>query len=389
LELLIPYIIQKSNEISKNPNYVLYSLFALYRYFNLSKINQNLFKEFLNVGINLNNIEVYETNFNIYYPVYKFYFENFSKFKMYEDGKKFFLQLLTKFPNKLKFHPFQSYILFFSYLSKNYEKIDDLLNQFIIITEHKDYSIALDFSMFAFYKGEILLNKEKFIHASLSFGYNVINIQKNKENYIDLFQIESIKRICLLIQILPNEFSDVFNKILERFKTLKGFKELNPYLTLTKNQFENFILINKENLKKSNILGFSNVVLKEIRFKQIQNILRKYKRIKLSKLTSLCGIDYPTVKYILEYYVSKNKINVKFDEIDDIIEVFEAETKCSLEEIQEYYKYLNQISIELYNYDKLKIKEIKKINQLSEHEKLKYLKNREDRLNDEDDEDDD
>ena len=388
MEPLIPYIIQKSNEISKNPNYVLYSLLALYSNFNLSKINQNLFKEFLNVGINLNNIEVYETNFNIYYPVYKFYFENFSKFKMYVDGKKFFLQLLTKFPNKLKFHPFQSYILFFSYLSKNYEKIDDLLNQFIIITEHKDYSIALDFSMFAFYKGEILLNKEKFIHASLSFGY-VINIQKNKENYIDLFQIESIKRICLLIQILPNEFSDVFNKILERFKTLKGFKELNPYLTLTKNQFENFILINKENLKKSNILGFSNVVLKEIRFKQIQNILRKYKRIKLSKLTSLCGIDYPTVKYILEYYVSKNKINVKFDEIDDIIEVFEAETKCSLEEIQEYYKYLNQISIELYNYDKMKIKEIKKINQLSEHEKLKYLKNREDRLNDEDDEDDD
>ncbi len=389
MELLIPYIIQKSNEISKNPNYVLYSLLALYSYFNLSKINQNLFKEFLNVGINLNNIEVYETNFNIYYLVYKFYFENFSKFKMYEDGKKFFLQLLTKFPNKLKFHPFQSYILFFSYLSKNYETIDNLLNQFMIITNFKERKLSLNFSMFAFYKGELLLNQEKFIHAAFSFGYNLITVLNNKEKYIDLFQIESIKRICLLIQILPKEFSDLFNNLLGKFKKLGGFKELNPYLTLDNNAFENFIILSKQDLKQSHIYGLSKIVLKEIRFKQIQNILRKYKRIKLSKLTSLCGIDYPTVKYILEYYVSKNKINVKFDEIDDIIEVFEAETKCSLEEIQEYYKYLNQISIELYNYDKMKIKEIKKINQLSEHEKLKYLKNREDRLNDEDDEDDD
>ena len=365
----------------------------MYIYFESNNLEGNAIEEFLEAGKNLN---YYEGNdnilifFQVYYEVYEFFFlKYFFKLKLYEEGKNYFLNLLNQFSNQLKFHQFHSYVLFFSYLSKNYEKIDNLLNQFMIITNFKERKLSLNFSMFAFYKGELLLNQEKFIHAAFSFGYNLITVLNNKEKYIDLFQIESIKRICLLIQILPKEFSDLFTNLLGKFKKLGGFKELNPYLTLDNNAFENFIILSKQDLKQSHIYGLSKIVLKEIRFKQIQNILKKYKRITLSKVTSLCGIEYPIVKGILEYYVSKNKINVKFDESEDIIEVIDAETNYSLEELQEYYKYLNQICFELYNYDKMRIKEIKMINQLSHEQKLlRYNNMNEDRLSDELEDDD-
>jgi hypothetical protein len=351
------------------------------------QIDKETLEKCIDIGNVLFDNEIYENYEFFCFPLYEYFFNYFVQSKLYENGKNYFLQLYTKFKNNLKFHNFQTYILYFSYLSKNYEKIDDLLNQFIISTNFKDRKFSNVFSMYAFYKGEILLNQEKFIHSAFSFGYNLIHVSNNNESFIDLFQIESIKRLCLLQYILPKEFFEFFHNYLERFKKLKIFSRLNPYFNIEIHNFDNFIEINKENLKKSNIYGLSKLILKELRFKQIQGQLKKYKRIKLSKLTAICGLEYPIVKNILELYVCKNKINIKFDEIEDIIEVIDAKAKCSLDDLQEYYKYLNQVSTELYIYNKNVIKEFRIINQLNNEEKQKLFLEKKKDIDEFDDED--
>ena len=79
------------------------------------------------------------------------------------------------------------------------------------------------------------------------------------------------------------------------------------------------------------------------------------------------------MKNILEWKVCKNKINVKFDEIEDIIEIIDPDIGNSLEELKEYYFYLNKASIELYLYDQKKIQFIKEFNSLSLEERQRIL----------------
>ena len=116
---------------------------------------------------------------------------------------------------------------------------------------------------------------------------------------------------------------------LSRFQKIKAYKGLMNYLEYNnkkdKNKYkllEDFIEKNKQELKKDNILGLAKIALKELKFKYIQNYLRKYKRIKMSKLSNITEIEYPILKNILEWYVCNDKINIKFNEIEDIIDVY-------------------------------------------------------------------
>ena len=273
------------------------------------------------------------------------------------------------------------------FLGKDYIKIDELLNELIIKTNFKDQSESLFFSVYSFYKGQILLNKENFILACLSFGYSVIHIHNNKLNYIDLFQIECVKRLCF--------FFFFFNNILSKIMEIKNFPELKPYLeyaSINDNNFQTFELFIQEykhEIKKSKLIGLCKIILKELRFKFIQKYLKKFTRIKLTKLSQLTNIQYPTLKNILEWKVCKNKINIKFDEVEDIIEIIDSEIGSSLEELRKYYSYLTQISTELYIYDKNKIENLKQFNLLSAEEKQLILLYRKIQVGNEDSNDDD
>ena len=306
------------------------------------------------------------------------FFQYFFQLQKYSDGKNYFLQF-AKFLPKLEFNKIKSYIFCLGFLGKDYIKIDQLLNELIIKTNFKDQTESLFFSVYSFYKGQILLNKENFILACLSFGYSVIHIHNNKLNYIDQFQIESVKRLCLLKDILPSDFSDIFNNILSKIMEIKKFPELKPYLeyaSINDNNFQTFELFIQEykhEIKKSKLIGLCKIILKELRFKFIQIYLKKFTRIKLSKLSQLTNIEYSTLKNVLEWKVCKNKINVKFDEIEDIIEIIDADIGNSLEELKEYYFYLNKASIELYLYDQKKIQLINEFNSLSFEERQRIL----------------
>ena len=331
---------------------------------------------------------------DIYYDnTLNIFFQYFFQLQKYSDGKNYFLQF-AKFLPKLEFNKIKSYIFCLGFLGKDYIKIDQLLNELIIKTNFKDQTESLFFSVYSFYKGQILLNKENFILACLAFGYSVIHIHNNKLNYIDQFQIECVKRLCLIKDILPSDFSDIFNNILSKIMEIKKFPELKPYLeyaSINDNNFQTFELFIQEykhEIKKSKLIGLCKIILKELRFKFIQKYLKKFTRIKLTKLSQLTNIQYPTLKNILEWKVCKNKINIKFDEVEDIIEIIDSEIGSSLEELREYYSYLTQISTELYLYDKNKIENFKQFNLLSDEEKQRILLQRKIQVANEDSDDD-
>ena len=363
----------------KNPNFAIYGLLTFQIYLSPKKIDPKLFDNYLNASAKLIKKEIFQQYPEESSNLFRKYFQFFADNKKYIEGKKYFLQFKNILP-KIDFHPFKGYILLFSYLSKDYSEIDEILNQIFITSNNLTRMQSLDFSLYSFYKGEILLNRKNFILASLSFSYCVVHILNNKETIIDQFQIESIKRLCLLKDLLPKDIENSINKILSRFQKIKGLKELTKYLEYNdkkeKNNYkllEDFIRSNKNELKDNNILGLANIALKELKFKLIKSYLRKYKRIKMTKLSNLTDIEYPILKNILEWYVCNDKINIKFNESDDIIDVYDVGTKENLEEIKIYYQYLNQVSYELYFYDKQRMAYLKKITSLSPDEKEKMI----------------
>ena len=362
----------------KNPNSGIYGLLTFEIYLSSpKKIEDEKFDRYLKVSANLLKKEFWKKFPEELSNLFRKYFQFFADKKKYIEGKKYFLQFKQMLP-KIGFHPFKGYILFFSYLSKDYSEIDDILYQIMISANFVSRMQSLDFSLYSFYKGEILLNRKNFIFASLSFCYCVANIMNNKEWIMDVFQIECIKRLCLLNDLLPKDIANSIDNIFSRFQRIKGFKELIPYLEYNEKKEKNkhkllevFIGNNKKELKKDNILGLAKIALKELKFKYIQNYLRKYKRIKMSKLSNITEIEYPILKNILEWYVCNDKINIKFNEEDDVIDIYDVETGENLEEIKKFYEYLNQVSYELCIYDKEKIAYTKEINSLTNDEKLK------------------
>jgi hypothetical protein len=313
------------------------------------------------------------------------YFQYFADQKKYIEGKKYFIQFKNILPI-VEFHPFKGYILYFSYMSKDYSEIEEILNELIMNTKFSSQFDSLDFSLYAFYKGEILLNRKEFILASLSFGCCSYHILKNKESYMDQFQCESVKRLCLLKDLLPQSIGNSIDSILLKFQKIKGYKDLiyffEYYNKKDKNfkSLEEFIENHKNDLKKNNLFGFAKIVLKELRFKFIQNILKKYNRVNMNKLVQLSGIEYPIVKNILEWKVCNNEIKIKFDEIENIIEVIDVEIGYCTKELKQYYQYLNQASNELYIYDKNKLEYYQTINSLPEDEKQKIIQSKKKRM---------
>ena len=383
------------SEIKGRSNIKIYCIFAIYCFFE-SNNNLNVVsnEKLLPIFSQLIDENIIKNNGDIVNNILNNFIEYFLKYKKYSEGKNYFLQLV-KFLQKLEFHYIKAFTLYFAFLAKDYRRLDELLSELIIKTDFKSQEESHYFSLYSFYKGEILLIKEKFILASLSYGYSVIHVLNNKINIIDQCQIECIKRLCLLKGILPSDFSNIFNDILTKIIPLEGMKELKPYLEYFKKNdddpqnFASFIIKNQQEIKKSKIFGLCKIILKELRFKFIQKYLKKFTRIKLTKLSQLTNIQYPTLKNILEWKVCKNKINIKFDEVEDIIEIIDSEIGSSLEELRKYYSYLTQISTELYIYDKNKIENLKQFNLLSAEEKQLILLQRKIQVGNEDSNDDD
>ena len=110
------------------------------------------------------------------------------------------------------------------------------------------------------------------------------------------------------------------------------------------NTFRQFIKENEENIKNCSLLGLKNLAEEEIIFKIIKDNLKVYKRIKLPKLSSATQLDYNDIKKVLKKKVLQGEINIKYDESEEIIEIFDLDP--GLKERVEKTKNLYQKIIE-------------------------------------------
>ena len=75
-------------------------------------------------------------------------------------------------------------------------------------------------------------------------------------------------------------------------------------------------------------------------FKKIQENIKIYKKIKLSKLSQSTGIDFNILLRIIKKKCMEGELNVKYDEENDIIDVLDVDPgkKEKVKKTQELYK---------------------------------------------------
>ena len=102
----------------------------------------------------------------------------------------------------------------------------------------------------------------------------------------------------------------------------------------------------------------------------------KYSLFKLLETTGNMSYSYNSYGYLEDLEkIDVNDITEYYNSVirNDIIDVYDVGTKENLEEIKIYYQYLNQVSYELYFYDKQRMAYLKKITSLSPDEKEKMI----------------
>ena len=307
-------------------------------------------------------------------------FEILNKNNMKSFGKKYFLEfknLLTS----LNFENIKAFILYFSYHLNDFNEIDEILNQIIIKTEFVDRNENLDFNLYCFYKGNIFLIKKNYNLAAFSYLCSLVHLLNSRENCIDDAQISIIKRLSLLNQIVDSEIKKMINEVFYQFSKLKMYNEVNKYIEIVidnndaEKNFENFFESRKNDFNKCKISGLAKIALNEYYLNKVKKQLKYYNRIKLTKLQKEVQIEFNKLINIIFYGIYNNKINVQYDEVEDILEIFNDGENINkeLEEVKNCYSLLTKALTNIYLFDKNKVEEIQNFEKLSVEQKNQLL----------------
>lgn len=280
----------------------------------------------------------------------------YSSVMNYKDGYNFFKQFINYEPRST-FSVSRGYFLYFAYQMKDFSEVDDILNSIVVEANCNSQLSSNDFSLYCLYKGLIHLAREEYVMSAFSFCCCLVNGKPGPVNFINCMQIEAIKRLFFLVFLVDGEFTPLILSVFERYEILKSSSKFSPFFELKLScgcdKFEEWINGKKTYLKSNELFGIAKKALWEVRFRAVESVLSKYKRIKLSKLATLLRIDFMKIKKVIEKNVAKNRINVKYDEVEDILEVFKCNMNNSqtFDELKKYYQYLVSASQDLFSYD--------------------------------------
>ena len=343
--------------------------------------NSELYQQTIPILKKLLSEEIYTKYPDVVQDIFRLYFVLYSNMMYYKDGYNFCKEFLHLLP-RTKYSNVRGYFLFFAYQLKNYSEIDEVMKTNIIETSYKTQLDSNDFCLYTFYKGLIHLIKEEYVMAAFSFMMCIVPFTKHLPSVIDYLQIESFKRLCFLLHLVDDEFKPMIYNILKYLDMMKHSPKLSPFFELIdfKNNphiiLEKFINSKKTFLRSNNLYGIAKKALWETRFKAVTEVLCKYKRIKLTKVSNIVSVKMENVVKVLEMNVAKNRINVRYDEVDDILEVIKCNINNpdSFEELKKYYQYLIASCQDLFTYDMTKINESKKIASMKPEELAELVK---------------
>lgn len=282
-------------------------------------------------------------------------------FTFYAKNNIYFMEGLNFFSNfpefikAQKFNSIKAYVFYFAYQLKKYDtnEVKILLSQNLINAEIIDNKTYLDFCMYCFFRGMYCLENKDFYFTSYFYCTAASIGLKNNENNMKLlnnFNCQMIRSLCFLKfltkfeirntllkgskfrrtmdDIFNYEYQDIdycLNFINEDKKDLKSFRE--------------FILYNLDNFERCNLQGLMKAAEGEIIFKTLKELLKIFKKTKMSKLAQMSEINYADIMRILKKKVLEGELSIKYDEAEDIIEVFDIDPglKEKVEKTKESY----------------------------------------------------
>ena len=264
----------------------------------------------------------------------------------YNEGLKFF-SLFPEITKQEMFNSIKAFLFYFAYQTKHYtsKPVKDLLEQNLLMSQIFEHQTYLDFCMYCFYRGMYFLENRDFFMASYYYCAAVESGIKsgNSGKLLNGFSCQMIRSLCFLRFLTK---FDVKNKLFKesRYRAFDDtsfidYQDVGLCLNYIKKDsddiksFNQFVKENEENIKNCSLLGLKKLAEEENYFKTIKDKLKVYKRIKLPALSSAIQLDYNELKKVLKKKVLQGELNIKYDESEEIIEIFDLDP-CLKERVE-------------------------------------------------------
>ena len=239
---------------------------------------------------------------------------------------------------------------------RNYssKEVKELLNQLLLSTEIIDSKTYLDFCMYCFYRGLYFIENKDFFMASFFYTSAVtmgLRLGQKGEKLLNGFNCQMIRSLCFL------KFLTKFNISKSIFNDTRFHRDFSDYLLIDHQDVSfclDFIKENKTDIKAFNefkqrnlsnindckLKGLMRIAEEEIIFNEVKKILKVYKRTRMAKIVQITQINFNDIVKMLKKKVLNGEINIKYDESEDIIEVFDLDPgkKERVEKTKKFYE---------------------------------------------------
>ena len=268
--------------------------------------------------------------FFIFYATYEEY---------YIEGLKFF-SLFQNIIKKEQFNSIKAFIVYFAYQIKRYnsKEVKEIFSQSLINANIINNKIYLDFCMYCFYRGLLYLENKDFYMASYYYCTAIISGFKGNHNnmkFINGFTSQMIRSLCFLKYLTNfNIKESIYRET--RYRKFDDFELIDHqdipfclnFINKEKNDlkdFKEFVKEEEQNIKNCSLEGLKRAAEDEIIFGMLKNIFKVYKRIKMTKIAQEKQLEIKDIMRILKRKVLEGEINIKYDEAEDIIEIFDVD----------------------------------------------------------------
>ena len=282
---------------------------------------------------------------------FKFYAEQSD---LLVEGLKFFSQF-PAFINTQKFNSIKAFLFYFAYQTKKYSsaQIKELLKQELLNANITDPRIYAEFCMYCFYRGLFYIEKRDFFMAAYLYCVAIsMGLKGNSEDckVLNNFSIQMIRSLCFLKSLTDFNIKSylfrehrMYNE--DELLLIKN-EDIHVFLGYIKNEkddlssFNNFIKDHKDMIKNYRLNGLKKEAEEALIFKIIKENLFLYKKIKIKKLSEKCKVSENDLMMVLRKKVMNGEISVKYDDVTEIIEVFDVDPglKERVQRTKELYK---------------------------------------------------
>ena len=255
------------------------------------------------------------------------------------EGFKFF-SLFPEITKQDKFNSFKAFLFYFAYITKTYntKEVKEILEQSLINATIVDNKTYLDFCMYCYYRGLYYLEKMDFYMATYYYCVAIqggIKSKLNSAKYFNNFNTQMIRSLCFLRYLTNFNIKEIMNKEsrIQQFDESSAIDHQDvacclSFINKEKDDlkvFKEFCRENDENIKKCHLLGLKKAAEEEIIFRIIKDVLKIYKKIKMTKIASLKQLEVSDIMRVLKKKVMEGELNIKYDESEDIIEVYDLD----------------------------------------------------------------